>query len=80
MGGGSSQDAPDGSSGARGPTGSRLPQLAVPCREGTARHRFVSVKWPRHRDEVPDANGCFCSKVNSLGGLDVLHQPEGHIL
>ena len=44
-----------------------------------ARCRSICVKPLHHPDEVQDGDGRICSWVNSLGGLDVLHRPEGRV-
>ena len=73
------QDAPERCGGTSGPAGSRILQSAVPCGEGDGGRgwrpviNLSTLKEIRHSDEVQYGDGCVCSWVDSIGGLDVLH-------
>ena len=65
--GGGLQDAPDGSSGTRGPARSGILQFVVSRREGDGGWRLVINL------SAINGDGRICSGVDSPGELDVLH-------
>ena len=80
---GGDQDAPEGSSGARGTAGTRFLQPALPCGESdggmeTCYRPFVTDQLRNHH-EVQDGDRRFSPGVSPPKGLDVFHRPPGRI-